>query len=224
MPPPAHPSDAILNQSATHEMGHSLHLLDLYGDYPGYTQDTEKVMYGIEKPATIAKRTLHTHDILGIKWIYGRTVGFVAASFASCGLWVYNSDSATWTQVTSANPENMIYSGSMLYGDFGALGLWKWNGTTWTMLTPSTPENMLASGSTLYGDFGAVGLWMWNGDFMDLNPSNPENMVAFGSALYAEFGAVGLWRWNGTSWTISPRPILKTWWHPVHGYTGTLAK
>ena len=50
----------------------------------------------------------------------GSSAGSLAASFAGSGLWVYNSDSATWTQISSANPENMIYSGSTLYGDFGA--------------------------------------------------------------------------------------------------------
>ena len=196
------PEQYDTQSTATHEMGHSLHLLDLYGDYPGYTQDTEKVMYGIEKPATIAKRTLHTHDILGIKWIYGRTVGFVAASVAGSGLLVYNPNTATWTQVTSDNPENIIYSGSTLYGDFGALGLWRRDGTAWSQLTSSNPENMVASGSTLYGDFGAVGLWRWNGSsWSQLSGVNPENMVASGSTLYGDFGAVGLWRWDGTAWS-----------------------
>ena len=54
----------------THEMGHWLSLNDLYGDYPGFTQDTAKVMFGRSGPGTI-KRTLHAHDKLGIQWIYG---------------------------------------------------------------------------------------------------------------------------------------------------------
>ena len=63
----------------------------------------------------------------------------------------------------SANPENMVASGSTLYGDFGASGLWKWNGTAWSQLTSANPENMVASGLTLYGDFGTSGLWKWDG-------------------------------------------------------------
>ena len=88
----------------------------------------------------------------------------LAASFAGSGLWVYKSDSATWTQISLNNPENMIYSGSTLYTDFGASGLYKFDGAAWTQLTPSNPENIVASGSTIYVDFGASnGLFKWDG-------------------------------------------------------------
>ena len=88
----------------------------------------------------------------------------LAASFAGSGLWVYKSDSATWTQLSLNNPENMIYSGSTLYTDFGASGLYKFDGAAWTQLTPSNPENIVASGSTIYVDFGASkGLIKWDG-------------------------------------------------------------
>jgi len=56
----------------THEMGHWLNLRDLYGNYTGFTQDTAKVMFGRSSGSgTIAKRILHAHDILGVRWIYG---------------------------------------------------------------------------------------------------------------------------------------------------------
>ena len=94
--------------------------------------------------------------------------------------------------------ESMVASGSDLYGDFGALGLWKWNGAAWTLLSSSNPESMVVSGSDLYGDFGALGLWKWNGAAWTLlSSSNPESMVVSGSYLYGDFGALGLWKWNG---------------------------
>jgi hypothetical protein len=130
--------------------------------------------------------------------------GSLAASFANSGLWVYKSESATWTLLASVNPEDMIYSGSTLYVDFGAsYGLYRWDGTTWAQLTPANPENMLTSGSTLYVDFGAYyGLYRWDGAvWAQLTPANPENMVASGSTLYVDFGALGLYNWNGTAWS-----------------------
>ena len=52
---------------------------------------------------------------------------------------------------------------STFYGDFGASGLWMWNGTSWAQLTPINPENMVVSGTMLYVDFGDYGLWRWDG-------------------------------------------------------------
>ncbi|MEI6263155.1 MAG: right-handed parallel beta-helix repeat-containing protein, partial [Deltaproteobacteria bacterium] len=136
------------------------------------------------------------------------SAGSLAASFAGSGLWVYNSDSATWTQISSINPENMIYSGSTLYADFGALGLWMWDGAAWSQLTSADPENMETAGSTLYVDFGAsYGLYKWDGDSSaHLTSADPENMVTAGSTLYVDFGAsYGLYKWDGDSWSqITP--------------------
>jgi hypothetical protein len=129
----------------------------------------------------------------------------LAATFDGLGLWIYNSDSATWTRVSSANPENMIYSGSTLYADFGAsLGLYKLDGAAWTQLTSANPENMATSDSTLYVDFGAsYGLYKWDGAlWTQLTSAKPENMAASGSTLYVDFGAsYGLWNWNGSAWS-----------------------
>ena len=140
----------------------------------------------------------------------GSLSGSLAASFGDLGLFVYNLDSAMWTQISSANPENMIYSGSTLYADFGAsYGLCKWDGAAWSQLTTANPENMVASGSMLYVDFGTTyGLWRWDGAvWAQLTTANPENMVASsGSMLYVDFGVTyGLCRWDGAAWTqLSP--------------------
>jgi hypothetical protein len=130
--------------------------------------------------------------------------GSLAVSFSGLGLWVYNSDSAVWMQVNSTDPENMIYSGSTLYANFGTLGLWKWDGAAWSQLTPADPENMVTAGSTLYVDFGAsYGLWKWDSAaWSQLTPADPENMVASGSTLYVDFGvSYGLWKWDGAAWS-----------------------
>ena len=127
----------------------------------------------------------------------------LAASFAGSGVWINNTVSTTWSQLTGSNVENMVASGSTLYGDFGTLGPWKWEGgTTWSQLTGSNVENMVASGSTFYGDFGTLGLWKFDGTtWMHLSASNPENMVVSGTSFYGDFGTMGLWKWDGTTWS-----------------------
>lgn len=54
---------------ALHEFGHWLGLMDLY-NCPGYPTDEEKVMYGYVGAGQF-KRSLHSHDVAGILWIYG---------------------------------------------------------------------------------------------------------------------------------------------------------
>ena len=61
-PPPCHMD---VQNIATHELGHSLCLLDLYG-----TADSEKTMYGYGACQETKKRTLEAEDIAGIRWIY----------------------------------------------------------------------------------------------------------------------------------------------------------
>ena len=130
--------------------------------------------------------------------------GSLAVSFDGLGLWIYNSDSATWTQISTANSENIIYSGSTLYVDFGAsYGLYRRDGAAWAQLTTANPENMVAFGSTLYADFGASGLYKFDGTaWTQLTTANPENMVTSGLTLYADFGAsYGLYKWDGSAWS-----------------------
>ena len=49
----------------THETGHTLRLLDLYD-----SADSEETMYGYSSPGETKKRTLHTGDMAGIRYIY----------------------------------------------------------------------------------------------------------------------------------------------------------
>ncbi|MFC2108313.1 matrixin family metalloprotease [Candidatus Bipolaricaulota bacterium] len=53
---------------ATHELGHTLNLLDLYG-----TVDTEKTMYGYVSTGETSSRTLHSTDIAGLSYMYPYT-------------------------------------------------------------------------------------------------------------------------------------------------------
>ncbi|MEI6261648.1 MAG: hypothetical protein WCR46_17320, partial [Deltaproteobacteria bacterium] len=59
---------------------------------------------------------------------------------------LYKWDGASWAQLTSADPENMVTSGSSLCVDFGAAyGLYRWNGSIWSQLTGANPVIMAAS-------------------------------------------------------------------------------
>jgi hypothetical protein len=127
------------------------------------------------------------------------------------GIWKW--DGSAWAQLTSANPENMVTTGSTLYVDFGAsYGLYKWDGAAWNQLTPANPESMVASRSALYVDFGATyGLYKWDGAaWNQLTSGNPEDIIypewnvdlSSYKILYADFGATyGLWKWDGTAWS-----------------------
>jgi len=50
---------------ATHELGHTLMLLDLYGG-----ADAQKTMYGYASPGETKKRSLHSDDIAGIRYLF----------------------------------------------------------------------------------------------------------------------------------------------------------
>ncbi|MCK4340241.1 MAG: matrixin family metalloprotease [Phycisphaerae bacterium] len=63
------PSAMDIWNIATHELGHTLCLLDLYGG-----SDSEKTMYGYTTYCETKKRSLHSDDINGIIAIYGTGV------------------------------------------------------------------------------------------------------------------------------------------------------
>ena len=55
---------------ATHEFGHWLHLRDLYGNIGDGEYDVAKTMYGFTTTGEIIRRSLHADDASGILWIY----------------------------------------------------------------------------------------------------------------------------------------------------------
>ena len=90
----------------------------------------------------------------------------------------------------------------LLYANYGAAGLWQWDGSAWFRINTGVPASMVASGTMLYADYGAAGLWQWDGSaWLRINTGDPASMVASGSMLYANYGAAGLWQWNGSAWS-----------------------
>ncbi len=86
------------------------------------------------------------------------TYGSLYATFTGHGTYRYNGTS--WSQITWANPTNMVVSGSTFYGSFAGINaIWKYDGTSWNQITVAgaNPANMVVSGSTLYGNFPGNG-------------------------------------------------------------------
>lgn len=83
------PTKMDVQNTATHELGHSLQLYDLYGD-----ADYGKTMFGYSSEGDTSSRTLSTDDIAGISYIYPG--GYTATPT--------RTPSATVTRTASRNP------------------------------------------------------------------------------------------------------------------------
>jgi hypothetical protein len=90
--------------------------------------------------------------------------------------------------------------------DFGALGVWIWDGGSWFQITTNNPENMVPIDIDGDGideialDLGNQGLWLWNsGTLSLLNLNNAEFMIAADTdgngteELIIDYGTQGLW-------------------------------
>ncbi len=78
---------------AAHELGHWLHLGDLYN-----SADSEKTMYGYGSYEETKKRTLHSDDIEGIRFIYPQLLAPETRSVAPSSGW---SRPGTWQYFTT---------------------------------------------------------------------------------------------------------------------------
>jgi hypothetical protein len=108
---------------ATHELGHTLNLRDLYG-----ASDSAKVMYGLGT-AGQSKRTLDADDVAGIQWIYGGgdpvvPVGKVTltTSVAGSGSITRSPDQAQFDQGSSVTLSAVPASGWVFTGWGGGAG------------------------------------------------------------------------------------------------------
>jgi hypothetical protein len=87
--------------------------------------------------------------------------GKLAANFKGAGLFVH--DGTAWTNIASSDAvENLIAIGSTLFADFGALGLYGYNGY-WSRLTGADPNGLWAHGNRMVANFPDYGLYEYDG-------------------------------------------------------------
>ena len=86
--------------------------------------------------------------------------------------------------------------------DFGAYGLWHYDGTTWTSLAAWDPEGIETWASGLAVDFGTFGLWNYDGSsWANLAGWNPTIMEEWSGGLAVDFDTYGVWYYDGSVWT-----------------------
>jgi hypothetical protein len=135
----------------------------------------------------------------------------VLGDFGNSGLWVWKTDTNSWSRLTPSNAEGADVSsrGAFGVGDFGASGLWRYASGAWTNLTPANAEQaVIADDGSVAADFGASGLWRWTsaGGWKKLANANPEQIDISDDhgnvMIFADFGRAGLLRWSSqfSSW------------------------
>jgi peptidase C25-like protein len=84
--------------------------------------------------------------------------------------------------------------------DFGAAGLWDYDGASWALISGSSPEDMSGWSGGLAMDFGASGLWNFDGStWTPISGSNVQDITDWANGLATDFGASGVWNYDG-SW------------------------
>jgi hypothetical protein len=78
------------------------------------------------------------------------------------GTWLYNFTSGAWTQITTANPEQILAWGPSLVWENAASGTWVWDGGGWTQITSANATRMAVLGADLLWAYPS-GTWAWSG-------------------------------------------------------------
>ena len=86
------------------------------------------------------------------------------------GTWLFNFTTATWTQITGTNPEQMLAWGPNLVWENAALGTWIWDGAAGHRSQLPTPPSIEVLGADLLWSFagGHLGVeWRRRGRRLD---------------------------------------------------------
>ena len=80
-------------------------------------------------------------------------------------------------------------------GDFGAVGMWLYNGGAWSQSSGVNADYLAVAdldgsgGAEIVGDFGPTGLWVWNtGAWTQSEWRERRDYLAFGDSTENEFG------------------------------------
>ncbi len=92
--------------------------------------------------------------------------------------------------------------------DFGANGIWEYDGTDFSQINAVNVDGMISVGDIMAVDVGAWGLWTYDGstDPSQIDTWDPEGLEAWGNKLIADYGdasadGYGLWEYDGTDKT-----------------------
>jgi hypothetical protein len=136
--------------------------------------------------------------------------GNLVANFPGLGLYMY--DGETWTQLTPNDTVQALIAGPgtfttnyVLYADYGALGLWRYDGE-WHNVSYANCNKMDYFRGHLVANFPGYGLYRYNGWIwaqLTLNDT-VEALIVVEGFLYADYGTLGLWKYDGSWAQITP--------------------
>jgi hypothetical protein len=112
---------------------------------------------------------------------------FVWEGAAGPGTWLYNFTSASWLQITGANPEQVLEWGPLLVWENAAFGTWTYNGANgaWQQITGANPTLIEVLGADLLWSWPG-GTWVWSGGgggaaWTNITGAVPTEMVSTGA-------------------------------------------
>jgi hypothetical protein len=116
----------------------------------------------------------------------------------------------TWKQISTWDADNtgnpLVNFRDTLVVDFGANGLYSYNGITWSKFTDLDVQFLGTYHDKLVADTGAqYGLWEYDGtEWKQISPLDADNtgntFIAYQDGLVVDFGANGLRFYSGTTW------------------------
>jgi hypothetical protein len=134
----------------------------------------------------------------------------LVANFPGQGLYELELDGTTWTQLTPNDTVQALIEvqvtpccgPSILYADYGTLGLWKYDGSTWAQITSADANLLRSYGGNLVANFPGHGLWLYDGTTWTLLTPNDtvQALIEFRDLFFADYGTLGLWKYTVNGW------------------------
>jgi hypothetical protein len=120
-----------------------------------------------------------------------------------------------------SSPEafTVLCGDSRMAFDFGAYGIYTYDGAAWSPLTAVDPEGMTSWIYQLAADFGAYGVYAFDGSVWNpVTAANPEGMMGWGPFLLMDLGAYGVYLYDGSSYIsvtgLNPEDMT-TWGYAI---------
>jgi hypothetical protein len=104
------------------------------------------------------------------------------------GTWLYNFTTATWLNITGANPERMLTWGPNLVWENAAFGTWIYDGAGWQHITDANPTFIEVLGADLLWS-GPGGTRVWSGGvggaaWTDITGAVAQEIISSGAVLH----------------------------------------